>query len=411
MTDQLSNDLASLRISQADRVQRGGGRRLVVVGAAVAAIGGAVAFVAPGARARFARAEIETTEVARVVPTQGVVELTATGYVVPQVTAHVGAKIVGRVAKVEIREGQRVEAGAPMFELDAADQKSQVAAAQARAASARARAEAARANVAEIQQQLARQRKLVEGGAAGQATVDDLAARVHALEVAARAADADAQAESAEVESLRVGLKNTLIAAPIGGTVVGKPAQVGDVVGPISGGGVGQLVDLVDFGSLLVEVDVPEARLGQVRPGAPCEVVLDAFADRRLRGSVVEVAPRLNRAKATATVKVKIDDAFDAVLPEMSARIGFLAKPLGDAELNQAPRTIVPASAVVDRAGGKVVFVVEGDHVRMQPVVLGGPGAGGFELKQGPAPGARLVKDPPPDLADGAGVKQKGEGS
>ena len=47
-------------------------------------------------------------------------------------------------------------------------------------------------------------------------------------------------------------------------------------------------------------------RAGLPGSGGACEIVLDAFPDRRYRGVVVEVTPRLNRAKATATVKVKL---------------------------------------------------------------------------------------------------------
>ena len=56
----------------------------------------------------------------------------------------------------------------------------------------------------------------------------------------------------------------------------------------------------------------------------------------------------------------------------------------------------VPASAVADRAGAKVVFALEGDRVRMVPVTLGPPFAGGFELVSGPEPGSKVVSDPPP---------------
>jgi hypothetical protein len=137
--------------------------------------------------------------------------------------------------------------------------------------------------------------------------------------------------------------------------------------------------------------------------------VLDAFGDRRLRGEVVELAPRLNRAKATGTVKVKVLDAAELLRPEMSARVSFLSKPLEEAQLKQAPKVFVPAGAVTDRAGSKVVFVIEEGKVRAVPVTLGPPLGGGFELKSGPTPGTRLVKDPPATLADGQGVKEKTE--
>ena len=67
-----------------------------------------------------------------------------------------------------------------------------VAAAQSRVAASRGRGQTARANVAEIQQQVERTKKLVAQNAAPRSTEEDLTARVKALEVAALAADADA---------------------------------------------------------------------------------------------------------------------------------------------------------------------------------------------------------------------------
>jgi RND family efflux transporter MFP subunit len=198
-------------------------------------------------------------------------------------------------------------------------------------------------------------------------------------------------------------LTNMTIAAPMNGTAVTKPAEVGDVVSPS-----GTLVELVDLKSLRVEVDVPESKLGMIKPGSPCEVVLDAYPDKRQRGEVTELSPRLDRAKATGVAKVKLVDGLDGVLPEMAARVSFLSRALDPSEMQAPPKKVIPASAVTDRAGGKVAFVVDGDHVRMVTLTLGPPFAGGFELKDGPAAGTHVVKDPPATLADGQLVKEGG---
>jgi multidrug efflux pump subunit AcrA (membrane-fusion protein) len=62
---------------------------------------------------------------------------------------------------------------------------------------------------------------------------------------------------------------------------------------------------------------------------------------------------------------------------------------------------------VVDRGGAKVVFVLDGEAVRMRNVTLGERIGSGFELLDGPEVGARLVVEPPPDLTDGQQVKEK----
>jgi RND family efflux transporter MFP subunit len=224
-----------------------------------------------------------------------------------------------------------------------------------------------------------------------------------AADADASAADAQANAAQAEVASLQVNLGNLTIPSPIDGMVTTKPAQVGDVVTPATA-----LVEITDFGSLLVETDVPEAKLHFVKPGGPAEIILDAYPDHRYRGAVVDLVPKLNRAKATGTVKVRFVDDAEGVLPEMAARTSFLQKPLDEAQMKQPPKTVVPADAVVDRGGSKQVFVVvDGDKVRMVPVTLGPPFAGGFELVQGPTPGTKLVKAPPATMADGQPIKEQ----
>jgi RND family efflux transporter MFP subunit len=406
MDDRLDADLSSLRIDRErpPRSSSGGALRWLIGLAVAGAIGfGAWRVGAPMVESRVFRTEVGTTEVALVSPAQAQVQLTSAGYVVPQVVVDVSSKLVGRVDKASIREGSKVAQGQVIFELDASDQRTQVASAQARVASARARAATARAQLAEITQQVERESKLVKSGAIASAVVDDLVAREKSLVETVNASDADVKAAQAEVTALNVGLGNTTIRAPIDGTVVTKPLQTGDVVTP----GI-PMARLADFSSIVVETDVPEARLHLVSKGGPAEIVLDAYPEKRWRGEVVEVSPQLNRAKATATVKVRFLDRDDTVLPEMAARVSFLDAPLDPSKMKDPPKKVVPGSAVVDRGGAKVVFTLESGAVRMVPVTLGAPFGDGFELVAGPAPGTKLVSDPPPSLGDGQAIKEKG---
>lgn len=406
MSDQLSSDLASLRISRDEPPpSRGGFLRVAVVVALLA--GGAVAakVAYPSFEAKVFKTEVLTTQITLVSPAQGSIDLTSTGYVVPEITAKVGAKVVGRIAKTLVKQGDKVKAGQVLFELDAADQRSAVAAAQARVAASRARTQASRASVSESELQLVREKRLAASGAIATASVDDLAARVTSLKESVKAAEADAQASEAEVTALAVGLRSLTIASPIDGTAVSRPSDPGDVVGPATPA----LVELADFNSLVVESDVPEARLSLVKPEGPCEVVLDAFPDRRYRGKVIEITPRLNRAKATATVKVSFVDLATGVLPEMAARVSFLAKALDAKAMKDPPRVVVPAAALTERAGAKAVFVLENGKARLKLVKLGPPFSGGFELLEGPPAGTKLVKDPAASLTDGQTIKERNE--
>lgn len=403
MSDKLSSDLASLRIDRSAPKGPNRGLRAALALAFVGAIGWAgFVYGKPYVESQVFKAEVAVTEIASVSPSQASVDLTATGYVVPQSTAKVGAKIVGRIVKVSVTEGQSVKAGDVLFELDPDDQKAAVQSAQARVAAAGAKVATAKAQHAETELEHKRQQKLVEAGAVGRATLDDLAARRKSLEAGIKAAEAEVYAAQAEVQSLSTGLKNLKILAAIDGTAVTRPANLGDIASPDE-----PLVELADFSTLLVEVDVPEARLGLVKQGGPCEVVLDSFGSERFPGEVVTIAPRLNRSKATGTVKVKLTKAPDTLRPEMSARVSFLAKPLDEAQMKEAPKTIVPGAALVDRAGSKAVWVVEDGKLRLVPIKLGDAFGTGFVVESGPPPGTRVVKDPAESLAEGQAVKEK----
>jgi RND family efflux transporter MFP subunit len=414
MPDTLSSDLASLKIDRgpnggrAARPDRGGPLRVLIW---LAVIGG-LGFLAytqgqKYVEQKFLKPEVETTEISLVSPAQASVELTSTGYVVPQIKSQVGAKVPGRVAKVFVREGDEVKAGQVLLELERTDQVAAMQSARMRAAAARARVVTARAAVQEIQTQAKRQKVLVEHGAAASAVVEDLDARIASLSEQVRAAEAEVAAADAEVSALKVSLDNMTVVAPIAGRVLDKPPEPGELVGTEFAAGQGRTIELADMKSIVVETDVAEARLHMVKMGSPCEIVLDAYPSKRYRGEAVEIMPRVNRAKATVGVKVKFIDDTAGVLPDMSARVSFLTQAIDEKALQEKPKVVVPASALVDRAGAKVVFVVEGETVHMRSISIGAAFGDGFEVTSGPDAGTKVVKSPAATLTDGQKVKER----
>jgi len=412
MSNTLSSDLASLKIdrSPASQQHKRSKPPVLIWGLlALALLVGAYVFGMPYIEAKIYRAEVELTQIAVVSPAHAQIELSSSGYVVPQRRSHIGARIPGRVTKLLVREGQRVEAGQVLIELERADQLAAIQSGKARAAAARARVVTAQASLAEVRRQLEREKRLAEHGASAQAKVDDLELRAVSLTEQVKAAQADVSAADAEIETLKVNLSHMTIVAPIAGTVLNKPPEIGEVLG--NDFGIGTVttgnIELADFSTLMVETDVPEGRLHLVRIGSPSEIVLDAYPSRRYRGEAVEIMPKVNRAKATVGVKVQFVDEPVDVLPDMAARVSFLEKALASEELAEKPRTVVPADAVTERAGSKVVFVVDNERIQMRLVVLGGPFADGYELVQGPEPGTKIVKSPAATLEDGQRIKER----
>ena len=408
--DDLSSDLASLKIDRSPP-QRGsgaGGRVLPRIFGwlvALALLCGLAVWLYPQIEAQFFKAEVKTGIIADVSPSLAVTSLTATGYVIAERRSKVGANIQGRLAKVWVREGALVKQGDLLAELDAADQKSNVAAAQARVLASDAKVLSARASLRELELQLDRQKVLLTQNAAARSMVEDLAARISTAQAAIAAAVADSRASVAQVQIAKVTLGRMTIAAPIDGTVLDKPREVGETVDPQT-----SLLELADLHSLVVEIDVPESRLSLVKLGGPTEIALDAFAGKRFRGKVREIGKRVNRSKATLPIKVEFTDDETGVLPDMSARVSFLTEALDAQALAARSKVVVPAAAVTARSGKQGVFVIEEGVAHFSPVTLGPKsGTDGFELVQGPPSATRIVLSPDPMLSDGQRVKERKE--
>lgn len=403
MSDQLSSDLASLRIKREQQPeQRRSLPKALAGGAVVAGLAGAIVFAAPRVQGEIFKTEVTAAEIMLISPAEASVTISSTGYVIPMTTARVGIAFPARVAKVLVKEGDIVKAGDVLIEFDATEQRGAIVSAQAQVEVTRARAEAARAGQKELRQQIERERALVERNVTSRATLEDMEARLRGLEESARASDAEVRAAGAEVESLRTTLRERKIVAPIDGTVMTRPPAVGEVMVPQV-----PVLELVDFNSLVGEVDVPESRLHLMEVGRPCEAILDAYPSKRYRCTASEIGRRVNRAKATVPVRVKFMEPTDKVLPEMSARVSFLSEALSDDAMKQPAKRIVPESAVIDASGKKIVFVLEKEHVKIVPVKVGEAAPGGLELLEGPAAGTRLVINPPSDLKDGQKVKER----
>jgi RND family efflux transporter MFP subunit len=266
VTDQLSSDLSSLRIDRAAPAG-GGGRRAIVTVALVAGTAAAAWAAYPRVAANVFKTEVTTTEVSLVSPVQASVQVTATGYIIPQVTSKVGPHDTGRLARVFVKEGDTVKAGQVLAEMETLDQQSALAGAVARIAVSQARTATSRATLAETAQKVVRERALVEHGAESKSVLDDLVAQQTSLEQQVKAAEAEIVSAQAERATLGVNLRQRTVVAPIDGTVVTKPMKAGEIASP--GDSNGTIVELANFASLLAEVDVPENRLASIKVGGP----------------------------------------------------------------------------------------------------------------------------------------------
>jgi RND family efflux transporter MFP subunit len=409
MPPSVADELKSLRIERTARPRTLPSWAAAVIGVAAAAAALFVAWklLAP----RMFVPEVETTAVALVSPAQAQQILVATGYVVPQRQANISPRIGGRVAKLFVEDGTVVKKGQLLAVLEDQDFRAQVLQAQADARSAEAREKRAEVEVRDALRAEGREKMVQEKGVSTPAALDQVTARVDGAKAALAAAQADAAAARARIAVARVNLENCYVRAPFDGRITQKLTDIGEIVfGALSAGtgGRGGIASLADFSTLQVEADVSESQVAKLKIGTPAEIALDAFPDRRFRAKVAEVRPRVDRAKATVTVKVGfVDDPTD-VLPDMGAKVTFLAKELDEAAAKAQPIPAVQADAVVERGESKVLWVVDAqDQLRSVPVITGAPLGGLVALRDGPPPGTKVVRRPDAELRSGMKVKEK----
>jgi HlyD family secretion protein len=352
---------------------------------------------------RNAPQTVEIATVAAAYPSASVAALNATGRVVAARRASVSSKGTGRLEWLGVQEGQRVTEGDIIARLENRD----VAAEREQAA---AQVQVARANLAQGQAEL-------EDAAAAYKRAQDLAQQKFIAGSALDTAEARYNKSRAAIDTLKaqitvaqanhratdVAFDQTLIRAPFTGMVLTKSANVGDIVTPFSAasGTTGAVVTMADMETLEVEADVSEASIAKITVGQPAEIQLDAFPDLRLLGEVSRIVPTVDRAKATLLVKVKFVERDPRVLPDMSAKIAFLSRPLKPDE--RTPVAALRADAIVKRDGKEMVFIVGKDEqVKLAPVAAGAKV--GDLVRVDLAPGTRVVIAPPDRLVDGATI-------
>jgi len=255
--------------------------------------------------------------------------LDASGYVVARRQATVSAKITGKVVAVLIEEGQRVEAGEVIARLDDANARAQVAHAAAQVEQQNANLTAAHVAFANAGPMFDRNRAQFAAAFISAQSFDDAKASYDAAQAGLFVATRALGVAEASLDVAQRNLDDTVVRAPFGGIVTVKAAQEGEMVSPVSAGGgftrtgIGTVVDM---DSLEVEVDVSESFISRVATGQPVAITLNAYPDRRMPGHVVAIIPTADRAKATVKVRVGFDERDAGVLPEMGARVAFLAK-------------------------------------------------------------------------------------
>jgi HlyD family secretion protein len=400
MTDQ---DLSKLKIDRstgAAAPRRRRSKRTIVAVAVVAALLVAGGYAVLSNRVQ----EVEVVTVTTAYPSQAFSLLNATGYVVAQRKAAVASKATGRVEWLGVVEGSRVKEGDVVARLESRDVTAAMDQAAAGVKVAEANLLQGQAELTDAESAYRRAIELLKKGFVSEASVDSAAARYNKAKAGIAGFRAAVAVAQANLRAAQVAVDQTVIRAPFDGVVLTKAANVGDVVTPFSSAldTKGAVVTMADMSTLEVEADVSESNLAKVKVDQPCEVQLDALPETRFRGTVSRIVPTVDRAKATVLVKVQFVDKDPRILPDMTAKVSFLEKEVSPGQRKAV--TAVQPSAIVERGGRKVSFLVANGQALETPVEIGAKIGDLVQVAKGLVPGQKVVQGPRESLRDGARV-------
>jgi len=406
--DHISSELNKLRIDRTKRsdVRRSSkGKWVIVFLILLLGAAGAYAFLRKPAalEVTVVRPRLESTRDSSV--------LEATGYVVAHHKIQVGSKIAGRVAWIGVDKGDRVSKGQVIVRLEDREYRAQYDQAVASVGIAQARlnelergsrpeeVDRARADVERAQAQLRadeanfkRVENLVREGVISNQNLDEARGRYDTSRAALDAARKtyelaqkgprveqidNARSEltraRAAVDYAKTILEAAEIRVPTSGTILERNVEQGEMVTTSFVGDRGAksfVVTLADLNDLQVELDINQNDFNKVSPAQHCIAVTDAYPDRKYDCVVDEIAPEANRQKATVQVNVKFLKPDEFVKPEMNARVSFLTEAPPKTEVAKEKLYIIPRTAVVEREGGKAVFVVLNNQATVKPIAV-----------------------------------------
>src|SRR6266403_251346 len=326
--------------------------------------------------------------------------LTGSGYIV---TRHkyitIGTKILGQIVSEPIEEGQHVQLGDLLAQIDDRDYQAQLR----QAAAARDLSEA---NLRLALTRAERARQLIRPGAISK---DEYDTTMSAAEVAHAALERD----TAAVDYAKFEVSQCVITSPINGIVLQKYRELGDTInfgGQIqAGGSATDIAQLADTDDMRAEVDINEADIAKVGIGLPGVVGFDSYPDKQFDAALVKVYPAADRQKGTVKIEVQIARPdLQIIKPEMSVKVSFLAQKMKNGD---EPRLIVPKGAIKTDGTDSYVWIVRDGMAKRATIVRGREIETGVEVTQGVEDGDVVIIAAVVALKDGLRVRADQSGS
>ena len=291
--------------------------------------------------------------------------IAATGQVEAIQSIELRPEVEGRLVAILVREGSEVRRGQPLFRVDDAELKAQVARAEAERDLAR--------------QALQRTRQLF----------DQKAAATEELE----RAEAQSRSTQAALDLFKLRLERTVVRAPFNGVAGTRLVSLGDFVNSSN-----RLIVLQTVNPQRAAFQVPERYAERLRRGQVVRFQVAALLGREFEGTVDFVDPAVQLPGRTITVKAIVAN------PRRELQSGMFIEARLATE-SRTDATVVPEDAILAIQGGNFVWVVNGDKASRRRVTLGVRTPGYVEIRDGLEPGEVVVVGGLDRMVDGATVQ------
>lgn len=306
-------------------------------------------------------------------------EIDATGELVPKAHATIAASVPGEVTQIRALEGDAVDEGQVLLEIDPLRRKLEVADSEARVAETRA-------HLAEKERNQERIRNLNLQDAASRAQLDE-------AETAVSLARSRLAAAEAHLGLAQHTLSDATVVAPFSCLVARRHVSEGEYLS------VGQpLFELVSLNPVEVEFQVAEVDSARIRLGQIVEVSVAPYPDEIFSAQVTMISPTIDPQTRTLRVKGELENLDGRLRPGLFAHIDLGVS-------LRRNRLLVPEEALLRRAEGTALFrLIDGDRVERIMVQPGIHLDSWVEVEGNLFPGDRVVVRGQRRLVDGGAV-------
>ncbi|MCC7516504.1 MAG: efflux RND transporter periplasmic adaptor subunit [Pseudomonadales bacterium] len=323
---------------------------------------------------------------------------TRAGTIKPCQRSGLSMSLGGRVQKLNVKKGDRVDAGQVLLELWNEDHKANVAQAEANASAAVHEQQRACLNAA----QNVRENQRAQSVYAKQLIASTQAEAARTLAVTSqqscRAAEDQAKMAQANLDLARARLDLTYLRAPYAGVIAEVDSELGEYATPSPSGVLTPpAVQIIDDSCLYVTAPIDEVDAMPVRVGQRVRITLDAFRGRSFDGQLTRIAPYVVEVEKQART-VDVDAKFDELPKDVALLVGYSA----DIEIILDERhdvLRVPSEAVFDK--NKVYILQEDGKIQQRTFAPGLSNWTMTEAISGLQVGDKVVLSP-----DRAGLKE-----